>query len=155
MKTIIIQFMLSISFLMANEPNTCDLLAADPINKNNLTGIIGIDMWDINASLAIQACSKAVKDFPNTSRYSYQLARAYHSDSNFWEAYNWYSIATEQGSIRAMVELGNMYRNGWYIVDTNEDKAIYWYKKAADQGDPEAQAELGDIYYYKNNTKKI
>lgn len=57
------------------------------------------------------------------------------------------TISANQGDEKALVALGDIYRDG-KGVPLNYHAAIYWYLKAAQQGDPVAQHRIGVLYYY-------
>ena len=61
------------------------------------------------------------------------------------EAVSWYEKAIEKGSVMAMNNLGNMYRNG-KGVSQDDEKAMELYKQAADDGEDYAMNNLGRIY---------
>ena len=57
---------------------------------------------------------------------------------NIDKAIYWYQKAAEQGSVDALVRLGEVY--------SDTDKAAYWYQKAAEKGSKDAQYALGAMY---------
>jgi TPR repeat protein len=60
------------------------------------------------------------------------------------QAYNWFVLAAQNGEPVAMVNLGDMHRDG---LGTKQDveKAKVWYKLAARRGNPAAQSRLAAI----------
>lgn len=58
-----------------------------------------------------------------------------------------YFKAAEQGDASAQTFLGNTYRDGLEVVQSDEE-AVAWYRKAANQGFANAQSNLG--WMYKN-----
>ena len=58
---------------------------------------------------------------------------------DFEKAADLYRQAAEQGHIKAMVQLADVYLNGLH----DQEKALSWYKKAADLGDSDALYQLG------------
>lgn len=52
----------------------------------------------------------------------------------------------KKGNVNAQFTLGNIYRSGTKMVESDLMKAIEWYTKAAEQGHATAQVYLGDVY---------
>ena len=61
------------------------------------------------------------------------------------EAAFWFEKAIEKGSVKAITDLGGMYRTGKGVTQDYE-KAIELYKQAADAGEDYAMNHLGRIY---------
>ena len=61
-------------------------------------------------------------------------------------AFQWYSIAAEQGNKEAQCNLGRLFFEG-NGVEQDFVKAIEWHTKAAEQGNVYSQNELGNIYF--------
>ncbi|KAG0075638.1 hypothetical protein BGZ90_009656 [Linnemannia elongata] len=57
------------------------------------------------------------------------------------------TISASQGDKTALVELGDIYKDG-KVVPQNYHAAIDWYLKAAQQGNPDGQHRIGALYYY-------
>ena len=57
----------------------------------------------------------------------------------------WYRKAADQGHAAAQSNLGNMYKQGRGVSQSDKEAAVC-YRKAADQGNAEAQYNLGAIY---------
>ena len=123
--------------------SACDTYAAsdyDPQGKS-----AGISFDKIDAGLAVPACEAAVQQYPESSRLTFQLGRAYKKANNFDAAVTQYRKAADRGNAVAQHSLGLMYRNG-FGVPQDFGEAINWYRKAADQGFAPAQASLGAMY---------
>ena len=60
-------------------------------------------------------------------------------------AFDWYSMAAEQGYVPAMAALGGLFFAGRGIK-TDDAEGIRWYRRAAEQGDARSQAVLGVAY---------
>ncbi len=69
---------------------------------------------------------------------------------NFSEAIKWYNLAAEEGSARAMLDLGIMHSRGQGTA-VDVPLAIKYLEKSASLGAPAAYAMLGDIYRTPNN----
>lgn len=81
----------------------CDAYAAsdsDPQRKGE-----GVSFDKINPAKAIPACLDALKDYPNSVRFQYQIGRAYEKTGQFNEAIRWYRKAADQGSEAARASL--------------------------------------------------
>lgn len=64
---------------------------------------------------------------------------------DYEEAIQWYQIAAENGSSKAMNSLGECYFDGT-DVQKNYSEAFYWYSKGAEEGNATAQDNLGYCY---------
>jgi hypothetical protein len=65
--------------------------------------------------------------------------------ADYAQAAAWYRKAADQGSIKAQIHLGDLYRDGRGVA-RDMMQATTWYRKAADQGDAGAQGTLGLLY---------
>ena len=153
MKKKIFLFLMTFSMIHANTPNACDTLAANPGNEFNPSGIKGIDFEKINVVKAIKACKQACKDFPDESRYSYQLGRVYHKKKDYKTALDLYTKAAKQGDIYAKYKLVHIYHKG-EIVDRNDTKSFNIAMDLAKQGQSGAQGILGMFYSNGIGVKK-
>jgi hypothetical protein len=66
----------------------CDTYAASPVDPYRKTA--GVPQEELVPSLALPACTSAVRTFPNSPRLKYQLGRAYWHENNFREALDRY-----------------------------------------------------------------
>ncbi|WP_052746029.1 trypsin-like peptidase domain-containing protein [Sulfurovum lithotrophicum] len=145
MKKIILLLLIMLSVLFSNTPNACDVLAANPKDKSNPTGVIGVNFEKIDVVKARKACTQAVKDFPNEPRYSYQLGRVYHKMKEYKKAFEWYKRSAEQNNTLSQYELIRMYHKG-VGTKKNQKESLKWLMVAAKQGSSVAQGALGMIY---------
>lgn len=122
----------------------CDKLAGDP-NDNQCIGP-AIKSSSIDIEQAIPACKNAIKEYPKTPRFLYQLARVYDANKQYTEAFKYFQQAADQNYVIAMYALGDTYRWGYGAKKRNYEEAANWYKKAAVQGDVMAQYSLGQMY---------
>ncbi len=121
----------------------CDKYAAsdnDPQRKET-----GVPLGKINPDLAVPACEAAVRQYPNSTRLSLQLGRAYQKANYFTAAVGQYRKAAEQNYALAQNNLGASYENG-RGVPKDDQQAIAWYRKAAEQNYAPAQSNLGVMY---------
>ncbi len=145
-RIILILLLSAVSFLYAEQPNDCDVLATDPYAKPLPLGIEGIKLDDIESEKAIKACKKAVMDFPNETRYLYQLGRAFDAKKDYPNALQAYTFSAGDGNKNAQYELGTIYEFPWaYIKNSKSDlkKAFLWHEKAAIQGHARSQLKIG------------
>jgi TPR repeat protein len=70
---------------------------------------------------------------------------AYQAGDKVW-ALKWYRKAAEQGHVKALFSLGQMYRYGFGVTQ-DDAEALKWTRKGAEQGDASAQLILGIQYY--------
>jgi TPR repeat protein len=121
----------------------CDTYAANPLDPERVTE--GVTFEKVNPDLAVPACESAVRQYPDSSRLTYQLGRAYSKRNDFSSAVVQYRKAADQGYVSAQNNLGAMYATG-RGVPQNYTEALNWYRKAADQGNAMAQFNLGTMY---------
>ena len=129
----------------------CDKYAAsdnDPQRKET-----GVPLGKINPDLAVPACETAVRQYPNSTRVSLQLGRAYQKANYFTAAVGQYRRAAEQNYAPAQNNLGASYENG-RGVPKDDQQAIAWYRKAAEQDYALAQNNLGVMYQYGRGVRK-
>ncbi len=129
----------------------CDKYAAsdnDPQRKET-----GVPLGKINPDLAVPACEAAVRQYPNSTRLSLQLGRAYQKANYFTAAVGQYRKAAEQNYALAQNNLGASYENG-RGVPKDDQQAIAWYRKAAEQNYALAQNNLGVMYQYGQGVRK-
>lgn len=125
----------------------CDELAAIQNNPDNPANIIGIDFYDIDSEKAIEVCSLAVAKNPNTSRYLFQLARAYESNVDYKNSIKIYTSLALSGYAPAQSNLGIAYNLG-LGVDQDYSEALSLFRKSAEQDFAVGQYNLGMSYYY-------
>lgn len=140
----VLLFASSTSAFAQDAPVTaCDTYAAsdqDPQRK-----AVGVPFDNVDPALAVPACEAAVRQYPNSARLFFQLARAYRKADNLSAEFGANRRAAELGYAAAQTNLGSMYVNG-QGVPQDYNKAIAWYRKAAEQGFATAQYNLGVIY---------
>src|SRR5262245_16281448 len=89
----------------------CDRLAASPSARDRKADGVALDKIDVTKAIA--SCRAALRDFPNTTRFQFQLARALdRSRANEKEAFDLYLRAAQAGHLGAMNALGVMYGTG-------------------------------------------
>jgi tetratricopeptide (TPR) repeat protein len=63
---------------------------------------------------------------------------------DYAKAREWYEKAAANGNATAMLNLGQLYEEGWGVAQ-DYGKAREWYEKAADKGEPRAKAQLEQL----------
>ncbi len=123
----------------------CDELTADPNDDNHVGPTVKYD--DIDAAQAIRACKDAVKEYPGTVRFIYQLSRAFVAGKEQEKKMHYLKKAIELEYPAAINEMGRLYVVG-ENVSKDYDKALKWIRRAAELGESVAIYNLG--YMYRN-----
>jgi len=121
----------------------CDTYAASDFDTQRKAS--GVPFDKIDSVLAVPACERAVRKYPNSVRLIYQLGRTYAKKNDFRSAFVQYQKAANQGYVLAEYNLGVLYERGWGVAK-DEPEAVAWYRKAAEQGFASAQSNLGNMY---------
>lgn len=121
----------------------CDELAGDPWDNQHIGPTIKFSL--LKASQAIMACKDAIKKYPNSPRFLFQLARAYTAGKQFDNALSFYKQAAKQNYAAAQYNLGVMYFHG-HGVSSDNVESFKWYLKAAKQDHFSAQYNVGLRY---------
>lgn len=80
-----------------------------------------------------------------TAADAYRKAATLAQQKNFPDALHWYRIAADQGSVPALIALGDLYGHG-QAVPQDFAAAFLWYRKAAERGNSEAEDDVGFFY---------
>lgn len=72
-------------------------------------------------------------------------------EQDFAKAEECFLKAAESGYAKAAYTLGDLYQNGYNIVEPDMDKAMGWYKRAAELGDRNAMTNLAFCHYKTGN----
>jgi hypothetical protein len=129
----------------------CDRLAADPKDPERTSE--GVELDNIDAAAAIDACTKALEQVPNQPRIQYQLGRALRNGDRQDEAFEQILSAAEKGYVRAQSETGRLYGAGKGVT-RDQRLALDWYERAANQGDLEALTASAAHYFFGVGTEK-
>jgi len=121
----------------------CDRLAASPTDANHVTD--GIAFNSIDGPKAVEACREAVRHYPQTSRFKFQLARALDRSAAYDEAIPLYRQLADAGYANAITNLGATYQQGHGVVK-DQGEAFRLYRQAAEKGEPVAMNSLGAMY---------
>lgn len=77
----------------------------------------------------------------------FQVGLVHNFQYDLSNAFLWYSLAAQQGVVRAQYKLGGFYQGG-YGVTRDIETAKKWYQKAAMQGDMSAQLSLAQLFRF-------
>jgi TPR repeat protein len=124
----------------------CDRLAGHPSDPGRPAGVAGVTLTKIDSKKAIQACSEAAKEYPQTPRFAFQLGRAFANAGQYADAVLWYRKAADQGYAPAQTNLGSMYEHGRGGLPKDDNEAVRLYRLAAANGFAVAQNNLGFMY---------
>lgn len=163
---------LSLPSLAQSPTETCDVLAASPLDPSLPSEVSGVPFGQINVAEAETACRAASETDPNP-RYAFQLGRTLMQAERFDEAIRSYQTAADQGHTEAMTglaqalvasatersralmqtaaESGNinaLYNLGVLALDHDEDgaQALSYFAKAAELGDSAAAYNIAVMY---------
>ncbi|GEM_PF-3666611 len=135
------------------EINSCDRFAALASDPSKPKHVPGITFKQVDALIAIDVCSQAIDNSPQTERFKYQLGRAYDIQKNYDQAVQWYKAAAEDGHAIAQFTLGWIYLYAEWI-DHDRDKAVKLLTLAAKQKLPQAQFHLGKLYFLGDGVRE-
>lgn len=121
----------------------CDRYAAETDDVERTAA--GVSDDELQATLALPACERAVEQYPASRRLIFQLARANLKAANSSTAFIGFHKAAERGHVLAQTYLGTLYLEGNGVAK-DDAKAVVWYRKAAEQGDAVAQFNLATMY---------
>jgi hypothetical protein len=119
----------------------CDQLAANPYDLQRPQGLPGVeyDFVKVNASEAIGACQKAIELYPTTTRYYYQLGRAWQS-KDLPKAQKYLKRASGEGYVVAYDNLG------WLLIRSKKTaEGRQMFSRGADMGDPSCMYSLASL----------
>jgi uncharacterized caspase-like protein len=125
----------------ASAGNVCERLATHPRDATAVNAGTSFDSLQRNALTAIQACSAAVTQAPDLSHYAALLARATAASGDIDRAVGLYQRAADQGDLRAMVSLAQLYESGTGVTQ-DAATALSLYERAAEGGSPDALINL-------------
>src|SRR5665647_959084 len=127
-----------------NAPLTeCDTLVGHPNDPQRKAP--GLVPEKINSALAIPACEKAVRQYPDDARLNFQLGRAYDKAGNLPLALQQYQKTAEQDYVPGQNNLAYLYVIG-RGVGKDDSQAVALFRKAAAKGYSPAQSHLGTMY---------
>jgi len=101
---------------IALDYHACDIEAASPQDAQGVG--LAIEIFEMDPEKAVAACTEAVAQFPNESRFHYQLGRALSTTDDLAGAEASMQTALELGHIRAIAGLGQI-----KLIETDENVA--------------------------------
>ena len=128
------------------DSDDCDTLAYRASKPSK----ISINLADIAYQLAVPACNKALRLYPDAARFQIQYARSLLAAGRASNAKTAADSAAQLGYKGALHLLGQIYADGG-LNDKNEpdeEMALKWFLEAANKDDPEAQMVVAA--YYEN-----
>ncbi|MEC9368382.1 MAG: hypothetical protein VX871_06775 [Pseudomonadota bacterium] len=129
----------------------CDRLAAHPGDPDRKAE--GVLMENIDAGRARPACEKALAEYPETSRFAFQLGRALERSKSYAQAFRQYREAVDKGHAGALANLGGLYEAGLGVAK-DVAQAERWYRKAAEKGISAAMTGLGFMYAHGRGVRQ-
>ena len=130
--------------------DACDSAAAAPLDLQGVTA--GKLPNEIDPSVAVSACTEAIKTYPEVARFVYQLGRAQLANRETKTAFATIKKAMDAGHVRAIYELSSLYEFG-ASVPRDAAKASQIAKDGATKGDPFALLSYGKSLYYGRGAK--
>ena len=141
--------------LKAEAPITdCDRYAGHPEDPNAVTE--GMD-WDLlDGEEGIKICKEALIDFPEESRFYYQLGRSYNKNENYEEALSFLKIAASYDYPMAYWMLGVMAYHEEGNLDYDLKDTINYFKKTLELNlfPQDTKVYLASSYYWNENYSK-
>lgn len=137
--------------ISANDPHSCDRLAANPNDRRKHPSVAGIDYDTLlkHREEAARQCELAIAQFPREWRFYYQKARAIElSDPN--EAAAIYSRLITRKYLAAYDNLGWMYLTGRVRGKKNKEAALKLFRQGAKLGDADSMHSLGKMLWTDN-----
>ena len=128
-------------------PQDCDRLAQPSYNAlgRGLTFVSGVEFEKLDTSAVLNACDRAIGDFPDEVRFQLWRGRALVKLGRDAEAATLFRRYSDQGNAVAQATLGVMYNLG-RGVPNDPAEAVRLFRLAVDRGLPMAQANLAEMY---------
>ena len=128
-------------------PQDCDRLAQPSYNAlgRGLTFVSGVEFEKLDTSAVLNACDRAIGDFPDEVRFQLWRGRALVKLGRDAEAATLFRRYSDQGNAVAQATLGVMYSLG-RGVPNDPAEAVRLFRLAVDRGLPMAQANLAEMY---------
>lgn len=119
----------------------CERLATHPNDSSaRVAGNPFLKLRD-SALTAIKACSAAMESFPELPHYAALLARSHAAAGDMPRAIELYELAADQGDLRALFSLAQIYEAGTNAPQDPE-RALSLYRRAAAAGSTDAMINL-------------
>lgn len=117
--------------LVSGSVGECNAAAGSPYEPGNAGH--GRELWQIDPATAIEICTRALSEHPDSIPTKYRLARAHYAAKERSAAKAALRVPAREGYAPAQTLLGRV-----QLDRGNERQAVQWLKKAIDQSDPEA-----------------
>jgi hypothetical protein len=124
----------------AQSGNDCDRLAGNPTDARKVGDGVPFDTLRLQADDAIDACTRAVQQFPSELRYQYQLGRALQ----LRDRKKAFEIETALVRQRYPAAFDNV---GWmYLYDKKDPaSAVQYFKMGSQLGDGDSMVSLAEM----------
>ena len=138
------------SYTHQKDADTCDRVAASPIDILKPSNVVGVPFKDVDKWKANGSCRRAISGAPPSilPRMEFQAGRALEKMENEYAAEDEYIKAANHHYLAAYVALGWMCYAGLGRERQNFENAFKWYKKGAESGDPTSMNNVGVLYLY-------
>ena len=116
----------------------CDRLAANPTDIHRKVEGAAFDVLRNQADQAIEACGRAIQQFPSELRYQYQIGRAYQFKDTK-KAFDIFGVLVKAEYPAAFDNLGGMY------LGKDNDRALQLFLRGRDLNDADSMVSLADM----------
>ncbi len=127
----------------SQKPHECDNLAAHVNDKQKWAN--GVTDEELAPPLAIQVCTQAIKESPNTPRFHFQLGRALWVAKRYEDAIGPLMKAAEMDHFAAYAYLGDAYQDGLGGLSVDKNSAKEFYQAAAEGGFDPAEEVVSSL----------
>jgi TPR repeat protein len=136
-------------------PQDCDRLAQPSYNAlgRGQTFVSGVEFDKLDTNAVLNACDRAIGDFPDEVRFQLWRGRALVKLGRDADAVTLFRRYSDQGNAIAQATLGVMYNLG-RGVPNDPGEAVRLFRLAADRGLPLAQANLAEMYQMGRGVKQ-
>lgn len=127
------------------EKHNCDALASYPRTPEGF----GIPIDSIASQVAIPACNKALRMYPDVVRFQVEYARALLAANRNQDAMNAIEKSARLGYPESETLIGWMHEHGRLSENGRPDptNALRWYKMAAEDKYPAAMLAIGRFHF--------
>ncbi|MGL4324576.1 MAG: caspase family protein [Beijerinckiaceae bacterium] len=131
--------------------HTCDVEAAEPFDLQGVA--VGKLPSEINAPVALKACTEATERYPSVARFQFQLGRAQLAARGVDVAWRSVEKAADAGHVRALYQLGYLYRLG-VGRPASQSAAVDYFRRGSERGDPYGIYDYGKALFYGLGVEK-
>lgn len=121
--------------------HACDREVA---GEGDMPDLPGLPYARINPESALEACEKAVREYPDEPRFWAWYGIALYKAERYEDALHWSRKAADAGNADGMTTVGAAYVDG-RGVEKDAEEAMRWFRRGAEGGDPEAMTNIGQL----------